>query len=90
MLGSWLVMAMAGTRLAMEAQQVIALRLMKIAAGGAGAQREVARMMTEKAVAATEAAATMATGGSRRKVVRRYRTHIRQNKRRLSKPARRS
>jgi hypothetical protein len=88
MLGSWFVLTMEGTRLAMEAQQVIALRLMKIAAGGAGAQREVAR--TEKAVAATEGAATLATGGSRRKVVRRYRTHIRPNKRRLSKPPRRS
>jgi hypothetical protein len=83
-------MCTSATRLAMEAQQVIALRFMKIAAGGAGAQREVARMMTEKVVAATEAAATVATGGTRRKVVRRYRTHIRQNKRRLSKPARRS
>jgi hypothetical protein len=90
MLGSWFVLTMEGTRLAIEAQQVIALRLMKIAAGGAGAQREVARMMTEKAVAATEAAATLATGGSRRKVVRRYRPHIRKNKRRLSKPPRRS
>jgi hypothetical protein len=90
MLSSWLVMAMEGTRLAMEAQRVVALRLMKVAAGGAGARMEVARMMTEKAVAATEAAATMAMGGSRRKVVRGYRTRIRQNKRRLSKPARRS
>ena len=41
MLGSWFVLAMEGTRIAMEAQQVIALRLMKIAAGGAGAQRSL-------------------------------------------------
>jgi hypothetical protein len=69
----------------MEAQRVIGLRLMKIAAGGAGAQNEVSRMVAEKVTAFAEAATTLATGGSARKVVRRYRTRVKANARRLSR-----
>jgi hypothetical protein len=46
----------------LDAQQLIALRAMKIAAGGAAAHAEVARMMTEKVSAAAEAAAILALG----------------------------
>ena len=42
-------------------------------------------MVTEKIAAAQEAAATLMTGGSPEKVVRRYRTHVRQNRTRLSR-----
>jgi hypothetical protein len=72
-----------GARFAFEVQQVIALRALKIAAGGAAAQIEATRMISEKALAAAEAAAILTTGGSGRKVARRYRTHVRANLQRL-------
>jgi hypothetical protein len=42
-------------------------------------------MVTEKANALAEAGMTLARGGSAEKVIRRYRTHVRANKRRLLK-----
>jgi hypothetical protein len=39
----------------------------------------------EKTTALAEAATTLATGGSPRTVVRRYRTHVKANERRLSR-----
>jgi hypothetical protein len=89
LLGSWLNLMTEATRLGVETQQVVALRLMKVASGGPAAQTEVARMMTEKIAAAAEAAVTLGLGGSGRKVVRRYRTRVRANARRLSRSARR-
>ena len=74
-----------GAQLGIEVQQVIALRIVRIAAGGSEAQNEIARMMTEKLAAFTEAAATLATGGSTQKVVRRYRARVKANARRLSR-----
>ena len=56
----------------------------KLAAGGAAAQIEASRMVTEKAVASFEAATTLATGGSVRKVVKRYRARVTANRLRLS------
>ena len=41
-------------------------------------------MVSEKMAAFAEAAATLATGGSTRKVIRRYRHYVRANERRLS------
>jgi hypothetical protein len=77
-----------GARLGIEAQQVIALRIVRIAAGGSEAQNEIVRMMTEKLAAFTEAAVTLATGGSTQKVVRRYRTRVKANARRLLRTSR--
>jgi hypothetical protein len=77
------------TRLGVETQQVIALRFRKLASGGPAAQIEVAKMMAEKIDAAAEAAVTLGLGGSGRKVMRRYRTRVRANARRLSRSARR-
>jgi hypothetical protein len=68
-----------------EAQRVIALRLMKLAAGGPAADQEARRMVTEKIAASAEAAATLATGGSPQAVLHRYRTIMRANQRRLSR-----
>ena len=62
-----------------EAQRVIALRLMKPAGGGPAAQHEAQKM-----VASVEAASTLAGGGSMETVVRRYRTIMRANEKRLS------
>ena len=81
----WLTLPWQAMLLGMEAQQVIALRLMKIGAGGAAAQSEIARMMTEKVNAFGEGATTLAMGGSPKKVVRRYRTRVRANARRLKR-----
>jgi len=81
----WLTAAAEITCLAFEAQQVIALRTMKIAAGRTAARTEVVRMITEKASAGAEAVAVLTMGGSGQKVIRRYRTHVRSNRRRLTR-----
>ncbi|MEI9994647.1 MAG: hypothetical protein WDM91_08640 [Rhizomicrobium sp.] len=67
-----------------EAQQVIALRLVKLAKGDAAAQREAQTMVREKLLAGMEAAATLASGGSPTSVLRRYRTIMRANQKRLA------
>jgi hypothetical protein len=87
MLGIWLAVA-EGTLLGFEARRVIALRAMKIAAGGSAARSEVSRMVTEKVSAGAEAVAILTRGGSGRRVIRRYRTRVRANVRRLSRSAR--
>jgi hypothetical protein len=66
-----------------EAQRVIALRLLKMASGGVEAEIEARRMVTEKLAASVEAAATLATGGSPQRVLGRYRTIMRANRKRL-------
>ena len=85
MFRTWLALTTDAARLAMEAQQVVGLRLLRIAAGGVAAQTEATRMCTEKAFASAEAMASVATGGSARKIVRRYRTRVKANARRLSR-----
>lgn len=66
-----------------EAQRVIALRLLKLAAGGPAASAEAQRMVVEKWAASAQAAATLARGGSPAKVLKRYRSLMRSNERRL-------
>ena len=58
---------------------------MKLSLDAARLGFEAQRMMTEKGVAFAEAAATLAAGGSMNKVVRRVRSRVSQNKRRLSR-----
>jgi len=82
---SWLTM---GTELAMlgvEAQTVIGQRMAMFMLGGPKARKEARLMVTEKVKAAGEAAVTLATGGSPRKVVRSYQRKVQANQRRLSK-----
>jgi len=67
-----------------EAQRVISLRLGKLARGGAEAEAEAHRMVAEKLTAAAEASVGLASGQSPRSVVRRYRTIMRANARRLA------
>ena len=76
---------LAMARLSQETQEVMALRMMKLARGGTSGRLEAQRMLTEKGFALAEAASTLAVGGSMAKVVRRYRSHVRANKRRLSR-----
>ena len=85
MFTTWMKFALATARLGQETQQVMALRMMKIARGGTSSHLEVHRILTEKGFALAEAASTLAVGGSMAKVVRRYRSHVRANKRRLSR-----
>ena len=85
MFGSFLRLTMDMALLSLEAQQVIALRLTRLALGGpAVAARETRRMVSEKAVAAVETGVHLATGGSPHKVVRNYRSKVQANRARLS------
>lgn len=85
MYGSFFRMGMDMTMLALEAQQVIALRMTRLALGGPDvAARETRRMVSEKAVAAVETGFHLATGGSPQKVVRHYRRKVQANRDRLS------
>ena len=71
--------------LAAESQQVIALCMMKLAAGGASANDEVQLMTSEKVTAMTEAGAKLMAGGSADSVVSDYRRKVRANIKRLTK-----
>jgi hypothetical protein len=73
------------TMLALEAQQVVALRMMKLAMGGTRAQTEAGRMVTEKVSASMAAAATLLRGGTGDAVVAQVRRRVRSNSRRLSR-----
>ncbi len=82
--------AMQGAWLAAEAQQVIALRLMHLAAGGPKAARETHLMVSEKMDATVKAAGMMAAANARGapdggtgEVVRMLRRRVRANRKRL-------
>ena len=85
MLKVWMEFAFTSARLCQEAQEVVNLRLMKLSLGGASGHLEAHRMVSEMSFALAEAFSTLATGGSMHKVMRRYRSHVRANKRRLSR-----
>lgn len=85
MFSTWMKFSLDAARLGYEVQTVMTLRMLKIARGGKAAEAEAQRMMTEKGVAFAEAATTLVTGGSMNKVVRRVRSRVNQNKRRLSR-----
>jgi hypothetical protein len=70
--------------LALEAQKVIELRLVKLAWGGPAAHTEAQAMISEKISAAIEAAGSLMTGGSPDAVVARYREHVAENTKRLT------
>ena len=80
-----------GAWLAMEAQQVIALRMMKLAMGGPAAKREARPMVAEKAGAATKASAIVAKAamrgakdGGAGSVTRMLWRHVKANRKRLA------
>jgi hypothetical protein len=73
------------SKLAFEAQQVIWLRGIELAKGGATTQREAARMVSEKATAGQQAVLKVATGTAPIGIVRGYRRKVRANARRLSR-----
>jgi hypothetical protein len=89
----WFAASSQAAMLAFEAQTVMALRLMRIAAGGASARSEAQRMVTEKVQAIAEAQAAAAVGAmtgrnSRqigKKIVGVYKKRVRGNRRRLTR-----
>ena len=92
MFNPWLALTFKTIQLGIEAQSVIALRLMRFAAGGARGQDEARRMVVEKIAAVLEAqtAAASAIMTARKdtvvagKVVRVFKKRVHANKRRLS------
>lgn len=93
MLNPWISFGIKAWQIGLEAQSVIALRMLRLAAGGAHAEAEFSRMVTEKMLAAGEAqmAATMATIRGHKnhvvagKALNVYRKRVRANRRRLSR-----
>jgi hypothetical protein len=85
MFRNWMQLTHDAVLLGRESQRVMGLRLMKLSRGGRAAQAEALRMFSEKTTALAEAGTTLARGGSAGTVIQRYRSHVRSNKRRLSK-----
>lgn len=89
----WCALSLQTARLTWEAQSVIALRVMRLAAPGSGSQTEARRMVTEKVAALVEAqaaavAATIKGGKSdsvAKKVLGVYKKRVRANRRRLTR-----
>ena len=90
---AWFALATEAAVIGFEAQRVIGLRMMRLAAGGAVGQREARRMVTEKAAALVEAqtaaAAALMTGGTGKRATKKalgvYGKRVRRNRRRLSR-----
>jgi hypothetical protein len=90
---AWFALSSQAALLALEAQHVIALRLMRLVAGGALAESEAGRMITEKVEAFGEAQAAAAVASMKgrdsdrvaKKALGVYRKRVRRNRRRLSK-----
>ena len=85
MFPNWMTLAFEMARLQAEANTVVGLRMLRLMQGGKIAEREARRMVSEKGFAAAEAAMILATGGSAKKAVRRVRSRVGNNRRRLSK-----
>jgi hypothetical protein len=89
----WISFGIKAWQIGLEAQSVIALRMLRLAAGGAHAEAEASRMVTEKIMAAGEAqgaAVTAAILGHKEhvaagKALAVYGKRVRANKRRLSR-----
>jgi len=74
------------TRLALEANGVIALRMIKLTFGGRRAARREARLMvSEKIDAAAKATTSLMGGASAEEIIGQYRRPVAANARRLGK-----
>ena len=89
---AWLRLGWQSWALGLEASSVIALRTMKLAAGGAAAEAEAGRMVAEKARAALELQTMFLTGAMgltapamAARTMRHYGRKVRANRRRLTK-----
>jgi hypothetical protein len=74
----------AGAMLAMEAGEVVRLRVEKFAHGDADSEQEACLMVSEKISAAFEATANWLSGATPATIIGRYREHVAANARRLS------
>lgn len=88
----WFKLSIEAFWLGAESSQVVALRMMKLAGGGAGAAAEAQRMVAEKVSAAMAAQTELALGvisGSPHagptKAMALYRRRVRANRRRLTR-----
>jgi hypothetical protein len=88
----WLRFGVNAWYLGLEASSVIALRMLKIAAGGVAAEVEARRMVSEKIEAGLALQALALTGGlgqtsdsAAKKMVAHYRRKVRANRRRLAR-----
>jgi hypothetical protein len=70
--------------LALEANGVVAQRMMKLMRGGRRARREAKLMVSEKIDAAFEATARLMAGASGDEIVHRYRQRVATNAKRLA------
>ena len=71
--------------LAIDANRVVGLRVMKLMLGGRGARREAQLMVSEKIDAAFKASASLMAGASGDEIVRRYRRRVAANAKRLGR-----
>jgi len=71
--------------LALEANGVVALRMMKLLSGGKGARREAKLMVSEKLHAGLEATASLMVGAASDEIVGRYRQLVAGNAKRLGR-----
>jgi hypothetical protein len=93
MFNPWFSVTLKTIQLGFEAQNVIALRMMRLAAGGATAQTEARRMIADKMAAGIEVqsvAVSSVTSGQKDtvvagKILRVLKKRVRANKRRLSR-----
>jgi hypothetical protein len=93
MFNPWFSVTLKTIQLGFEAQNVIALRTMRLAAGGPTAQTEARRMIADKMAAGIEVQAVAASGvasGQKdtvvaRKILRVLKKRVHANKRRLSR-----
>jgi hypothetical protein len=93
MYNPWLALSLKAVQMGVEAQSVIALRMLRLATGGARMEAEASRMVTEKVAAAAEAqaVATVSTLSgvsphvAASKALRVVKKRVRANKRRLSR-----
>lgn len=87
-MASWMSFAFATTKMTLDAQQVIAMRMAKLARGGPAAATEATLMVTEKMQAAMLAANTFGKGqtpASMANVARMYGRKVAANRKRLGK-----
>jgi hypothetical protein len=73
------------TMLAIDANRVVGLRVMKLMLGGKGARREAQLMVSEKIDAAFKAGASLMAGASGDEIVRQYRRRVAANAKRLGR-----
>lgn len=90
---SWFELGWQSWMLGVEASSVIASRMMKVAAGGEQAEREIRRMISEKTQAGIELRSKLSALGAQAApeaavatTLRHYRVKVAANRRRLSRP----